>query len=172
MDKWFAASATYDDYITTTFKSTLKMAEGGHLIGWTQHRDSFVALIVLLDQFSRHIYRGNANAFQNDSAALTVATAGIDVYYDQLNKYEKLFVLMPFTHAENVASQQKGLQYINSERTKCPDDPWWKEVHQHAIGHLHVIKTFARFPKRNRVLGRRSTPAEIQYMNEFPDRPY
>ncbi len=172
MDKWFIKSTTYDDHITFHFQSTLKKAEGGYLKEWMHHKDSFVALIVLLDQFSRHIYRGTASAFQNDPAALAVATAGIDVYYDQLNKYEKLFVLMPFMHAEDVASQHKVLQYLNIERTECPDDPWWQDAHQHAVGHLRVIERFGRFPKRNRALGRRSSPEEKEYMKDFPDRPY
>ena len=172
MDKWFMKSTTYDEYIKTEFGETLKKAENGELVGWMLNKNSFVAYIVLLDQFSRQIYRGQGEAFQNDHNALIILNMCNDVYYDQLNKYEKMFVLMPYMHSEILKYQRLGWKRVVSELNHHPEDTFWQNVHQHTVGHMDIIIRFGRFPKRNKALGRETTLEETQYIEENPNRPY
>lgn len=176
MDKWFIASSGYDEEIRTKFASTLRSAECGDCIHWLMSANSYVAHIVLLDQFSRQIYRGTRQAFQNDLSALTFAKMGMHSYYPTLNKYEKMFVLMPFMHAENLQAQEECVARVKeAEATARVDDkpdPFWTNVLGHAEGHREVVRRFGRFPKRNVVLGRTSTEEELAYIQETPNIPY
>jgi uncharacterized protein (DUF924 family) len=173
MDKWFVASSDYDEEIRTKFTSTLRDAERGDCIHWLMSANSYVAHVVLLDQFSRQIYRGSGQAYQNDLSALTFARMGIHSYYPTLNKYEKMFVLLPFMHSENLQVQEECVLLVDDEiSTNGSVDPFWVNVLRHATGHCEVIRRFGRFPKRNTVLGRKSTDKELAYIRETPNIPY
>ena len=172
MDKWFMKSSTYDEFITKEFGDTLKTAEKGELMGWLVNKDSFVAYIILVDQFSRQIYRGKREAFQNDSNALVALNMCIDVYYNQLNKYEKMFILMPYMHSENLTYQRLGWKRVLAELNDHPEDTLWQNVHQHTVGHMDTIEKFGRFPKRNAALSRETTEEEKKYIEDHPNRPY
>jgi len=176
MDKWFTTSSDYDEEIRTKFASVLQDAERGDCIHWLMSANSYVAHIVLLDQFSRQIYRGTRRAFQNDLSALTFAKMGMHSYYPTLNKYEKMFVLMPFMHAENLQAQEecvaRAKEAEEAPRVNGESDPFWANVLRHAKGHCEVVRRFGRFPKRNIVLGRTSTEKELAYIQETPNIPY
>ena len=193
-DKWFMKSKDYDAEIKEKFGSLLKLAEEGKGMGWLVSKESFVAYIILLDQFSRHIYRGSKDSYKNDFASLLFVKQGFQIYGPELEGYEFMFAFMPYMHTENLELQLEGKAIFdryykatqdivydhnsnltNEEQEKLKQE--WKmfqEMKPHAEGHLECIQTFGRFPKRNKVLGRESTEEEKEYMEQpaVKKRPY
>jgi len=172
MDKWFMKSQSYDDEICEKFGPLLKEAEDGKHFHWLLNKASFMAHIVLLDQMSRHVHRGTGDSFKNDPGVLIFTELGIDVYFDTMNNYEKMFALLPYMHSELLMYQEKGLERLERVLLKHPEDKFWKNMHMHTLGHLDTVRRFGRFPKRNVMLGRKSTEEEEAYMKEHMDRPY
>ena len=107
-DKWFMKSQDYDEEIKEKFGDLLKEAEQGHGFSWLHTKDSYVAHIILLDQFSRHIYRGSGDSFKNDNGCMVFVELGWEMYKEQLKGYEFMFAFMPFMHTENIIYQKKG----------------------------------------------------------------
>lgn len=130
-DKWFMKSEDYDEEITEKFGDLLKEAEHGKGFGWLVSKDSYIAHIILMDQFSRHIYRGKGDAFKNDKGCLIFVELGWELYKEELKGYEFMFAFMPFMHTESLIYQKKGeqhffghkdlyKQYPNARETKRP----------------------------------------------------
>ena len=116
LDKWFIKSSEYDDEIKEKFGDLLKEAEKGNGFGWLTSKDSFVAYIILTDQFSRHIYRGSGDAFKNDVSTMIFTKLGFDLYRHQLIGYEFMFAFMPYMHSESIKYQKKGEKIFNKHR--------------------------------------------------------
>jgi uncharacterized protein (DUF924 family) len=194
-DKWFLRSNKYDDEIKEKFGDLLKEAEKGKGYGWLISKDSFVAYIILMDQFSRHIYRGSCDAFKNDKGTMIFTELGFEIYKDDLIGYEFMFAFMPYMHTESLLYQEKGKEIFNNYYSVCEqkqkqknmptlkselllhyqqDLKMLKSMKNHMEGHFVVIEQFGRFPKRNEALGRISTQNEINYMNQphVRERPY
>ena len=114
-DKWFMKSENYDEEIKEKFGDLLKEAEQGRGFGWLNTKDSYVAYIILLDQFSRHIYRGTGEAFKNDIGVMIFAELGFELYREQLKGYEFMFAFMPYMHTENKSYQKKGEKIFRSQ---------------------------------------------------------
>lgn len=112
-DKWFMNGANYDEEIKEKFNDLLKEAEKGKGYGWLVSKDSFVAYIILMDQFSRHIYRGTTDAFKNDNGIMIFTELGFELYREQLKGYEFMFAFMPYMHTESLLYQRKGQIYFN-----------------------------------------------------------
>lgn len=194
-DKWFTKSQDYDQEIKEKFGDLLKEAEQGKGFSWLHTKDSYVAHIILLDQFSRHIYRGSGDSFKNDNGCMIFVELGWEMYKEQLEGYEFMFAFMPYMHTENMAYQKKG-QFnfgihkqlygpTNSSQPRPLADPkqvsymdsvdevtnydkeytMLKSMEPHVLGHKQTIQMFGRFPKRNVALGRESTIQEGQYLN-------
>lgn len=106
--KWFTNSTKYDKQIQKKFGDLLTEAEHGKGFGWLVNKDSYVAHIILMDQFSRHIYRGTKDAFKNDKGCLIFAELGWELYKEELQGYEFMFAFMPYMHTENLLYQKKG----------------------------------------------------------------
>jgi len=115
-DKWFMKSQEYDEEIKEKFGDLLKEAEQGKGFGWLNTKDSYVAYIILLDQFSRHIYRGNGDSFKNDNGCMIFTELGFELYREQLKGYEFMFAFMPYMHTENGLYQQKGEGYFVDQK--------------------------------------------------------
>ena len=193
-DKWFMKSQDYDEEITEKFGDLLKEAEHGKGFGWLVSKDSYVAHIILMDQFSRHIYRGKGDAFKNDKGCLIFVELGWELYKEELKGYEFMFAFMPYMHTENILYQKKGVQHFLRHKalydtTSTPhsrpltdeNHPSYmgyiestnydkeynmlKSMEPHTVGHKQTIQMFGRFPKRNEALGRKSTIQEEQYLN-------
>ena len=107
-DKWFMKSEDYDEEIKEKFGDLLKEAEKGKGYGWLVNKDSYVAYIILMDQFSRHIYRGKGDAFKNDNGCMIFVELGWNIYSKQLKGYEFMFAFMPYMHTENGVYQSMG----------------------------------------------------------------
>jgi len=111
-DKWFMKSEDYDEEITEKFGDLLKEAEQGKGYGWLVSKDSYVAYIILMDQFSRHIYRGKGEAFKNDDGCMIFVELGWNIYSKQLKGYEFMFAFMPYMHTEHIGYQKKGVLWF------------------------------------------------------------
>ena len=172
--KWFHSAGKYDEEIRKKFGKILKEAEKGNLLHWLQSKEGYLAHIVLMDQFSRHIYRDTAEAYKNDKKALLFMEMALSQYLDEFNSIEQMFVLMPYQHCEDIECQRLGLKILNNlvDNYKGKDISVLKTALYHQKGHLKVIEKFKRFPKRNELLKRLSTMEEIDYMDNSEKLPY
>ena len=133
-------------------------AARGGLGAWQATPLASLALIVALDQFPRNMFRGTARAFATDRLALAAAANAIDRGFERaLSQPERTFVCLPFEHAEALAAQRRSLELF---RALDPDNLEW------ARRHYEVIERFGRFPHRNALLGRASTPEEIEFLKQ------
>lgn len=161
--RWFGASAELDTQLRTEFGGDLERAARGECDGWSTTPRGSVALVILLDQWSRNIHRGSARMFQNDGKALTLAqqvvARGEDV---ALTAAERQFLYMPFMHSESLAAQQRSLELFERLAHDAPSS----DVRAFARAHHDIVARFGRFPHRNAMLGRASTAAETQFLAE------
>ena len=194
-DKWFMKSSDYDNEIKEKFGDLLKEAEKGKGYGWLVSKDSYVAYIILMDQFSRHIYRGTGDSFKNDKGVMIFTELGFEIFKDELIGYEFMFAFMPYMHTELISYQKKGKRLFyayyktienkkNKKKLTISESELELKYKQninmldsmksHVEGHYAVIQQYGRFPKRNIALGRISTTSEIEYMNleHVRNRPY
>ena len=162
--RWFVQNADFDREIVQRFQADYELAAQGQLTHWTETARGGVALILVLDQFPRNMFRNDPRAFTTDPLAQQIAEQMIDAGLDrQLRLVERYFVYVPFMHSENRAHQQRSVQLFQQlvkERAYF-DTPY-------VVRHQEVIDRFGRFPHRNTVLGRASTPAELEFLKQ-PD---
>lgn len=169
--KWFGKRSEVDEYIKTTFEDDLELAVGGKLKSWEDASRSNLALIILLDQFSRNIYRGTAKAFAHDSLAIEICLRGIENGFDKrLHPVERLFFYMPLEHSEDLEMQKKSVEYFSmlEKLFSFPQSlaSMITEFRKYAEMHYVTIKRFGRFPHRNEILGRESTTEEIEFLTQ------
>jgi uncharacterized protein (DUF924 family) len=158
--EWFRKDPAFDAAIRERFGGAIETALAGGFADWTAPRGK-LARIVLLDQFTRNSFRGAAQAFAGDALALALAdetvARGDDV---PLIPVERWFVYLPYVHAESLAAQERAVSLYRRLREETGlDEPLvWAERH------AEVIRLFGRFPHRNAILGRESTPEEIAFL--------
>lgn len=163
---WFRGGA--DSAIARQFGGLLEQAARGELDHWSRSPRSRLALIVVLDQFSRSIHRGAARAFAQDPKALALALEGFEIgHYAALETpWEKTFFFLPLGHSEELAHLEKAVELAEQLAAQAP--PELRRILEHsasqARGHRDVIARFSRHPHRNAVLGRRSTAEELEYL--------
>jgi uncharacterized protein (DUF924 family) len=161
--EWFLKSAEFDAEIRRRFLATLDAARVGALDSWRHAPRSSLALVIVLDQFSRNLFRDSPEAFANDGAALSIARDMVAAGWDlQLTPLERGFVYLPFEHSESLADQDEALRCFAVLRqvAETADLYTWAEKHH------RVIARFGRFPHRNAVLGRPNTPEEDAFLQE------
>jgi len=164
---WFGASADVDRQIGARFAQACAAAAAGGLDHWAAEPRAALARILLLDQFPRNLYRATARAFATDAKALRATRALVAAgHLAALTPVEQAFALMPYQHAESLPDQREGVALFERAAATAPRP--WAEVMESYAGfarrHLQIIERFGRFPHRNRVLNRASTPAEEQFM--------
>ena len=167
MQWWFGGGPEVDRQISERFGDVLEQARRGELDSWAQTPRGRLALIVVLDQFSRNIYRGSPLSYAQDEKALELAVEGIEAGMDrELTRMERIFFWMPLGHSEDLALQQQSVRHQEEEASDAP--PHRKvEVEfgiSQAKGARDVIARFGRHPHRNEILGRTSTPEELEYL--------
>jgi uncharacterized protein (DUF924 family) len=167
---WFGDGRKYDAEIGARFGALYGRAAGGGLEEmWAESPRGRLALIILLDQFSRHIHRGSGSAFAQDPAAQRLAVDAIEHGLDRaLIPAARSFFYLPLEHAEDISLQRLS---VESFRRLCDDvaPPWRKDYESfldYAQRHHDIIARFRRFPHRNDALGRESTPEEIEFLKE------
>ena len=173
MDVWFGDDAAFDHEIETEFANDVACASEGQLDHWAQEPRGRLALILLLDQFRRNMYRNTAQAFELDKIALKLCVEGAMARKDQgLTPIQRAFFYMPLQHAESVKVQAKGCELFN--RLADAVSPTYREtfatIAQFAELHRDIVAQFGRFPHRNELLGRTNTPEEDEYLaGDSPD---
>lgn len=153
---WFRKDAAFDTLFRNRFLAAHEAAARGELDHWLATPDGALALILLLDQFPRNCFRGEARMFATDAHAVAAADAAIAAGYDMaLPDDIRVFVYLPFEHAEDLALQDRCVAL-------CA--PLREDYARYAVLHRDIIARFGRFPHRNEILGRPSTPEEIAYL--------
>ena len=155
--EWFTKNPAFDLEIEQRFIRVIEAAALGQLDMMAQSPEGAVALVVVLDQFPRNVYRGDARAFAHDAQALNIASTALDKGFDEeVMAVMRKFLYLPFEHSENVADQERAVQLF--ERLGDDQGLEW------ALKHREVIVKFGRFPHRNAVLGRVSTVEEKHFL--------
>lgn len=163
--QWFSGGKKLDTPIRKKFGNLAHQATQGALDHWASSPYGRLALIILLDQFSRHIFRGTAQAYAQDARAQQLVLEGIQKGDDQpLLPTERHFFYMPLMHAEDKALQALSVEKFKTLRHEV------KGVMTAAQEHRAVIERFGRFPHRNKMLGRVSTPEEVAFLNSGENR--
>lgn len=170
---WYGSGKLLDNEITQRFGATLQRAVNGDLDHWADTAEGRLALIIVLDQFSRHIHRGQREAFAADPIAQQHCLQGMQGGRDrQLAIVHRAFFYMPLEHAESASLQQQSKTAFAQLLSEAP--PAWQSfaegAQKWAVEHAQIIDRFGRFPHRNDILGRVSTTEEIDYMNAGANR--
>lgn len=165
---WFGGTVEQDRQIRVQFGHLVEQARNGELTEWTDRPRGRLALIILIDQFSRNVYRGNPQAFSADARALQLAIEGYDAgAFTQFDSLEQIFAYLPFSHAEDLAMQKRAVELAQRAALSAPE--MWRDMLFSAVDyarkHLDVIARFGRFPHRNIVLGRVNTAEESAYLD-------
>ena len=160
-EAWFKKDPAFDEAIAAKFSVDCERALAGDLNSLMKTAEGCLALIILLDQFPRNIFRGSPRAFASDEKARQVARHVLDKEFDQgMQAVERLFLYLPFEHSEDVVDQERMLELTQA----LGDD----RLIEYARRHFDIIACFGRFPHRNEALGRESTEEEKAFL-EQPD---
>ena len=157
--QWFVKDLNVDEEISQRFGRLVKQAGAGECYSWRSTAKGRLAEIIVLDQFSRNIYRDTPESFAHDPMALVLAQEAVSVgILDDFNQVELQFLLMPFMHSESKLIHQ----YAEPLFTKYVDD----DVNRYEVMHKTIIDRFGRYPHRNGILGRESTTEELAFLKE------
>jgi uncharacterized protein (DUF924 family) len=167
MQWWFQGGPEVDREISERFGQVLEQARRGELDSWAQTSRGRLALIIVLDQFSRNVYRGSPLSYAQDEKVLELAVEGIDAGMDrELTPMERIFFWMPLGHSEDLALQERSVRHQEEEMANAP--PHLRVEAEFGVsqakGARDVIARFGRHPHRNEILGRTSTPEELEYL--------
>ena len=162
-----AGGPEVDREITERFGELLERARRGELDHWADTPRGRLALIIVLDQFSRNIYRGSPLSYSQDEKALRLALEGIEAGMDrELTPVERNFFWLPLGHSEDLALHERGVRHAEEEAANAP--PHLRVMAEFGVSQARaareVIARFGRHPHRNEVLGRTSTPEELEYL--------
>ena len=154
--RWFEKNATFDAEVRSRFLPLYE--ELARRNDWLSSSSYCLARIVVLDQFPRNMFRSSPRAFAADPLALAAAKHAVAEGYDRdLLPVEKQFVYLPFEHSEGLADQERACELMR---------PLGEDLYDWAVRHKRIIERFGRFPHRNEVLGRKSTPEEIEFLKQ------
>jgi uncharacterized protein (DUF924 family) len=156
--RWFERDNVFDDEVRRRFLATYEAAAAGKLTDWEQSAEGSLALLILLDQFPRNMFRGEARAFATDALARAVASRAILNGFDGAFPDMRGFFYLPFEHSENLADQERCTALYKAAGDA--DGVKWAEIH------ADIIRRFGRFPHRNAVLGRMTTPEEQKFLDD------
>jgi len=155
--RWFKKDADLDAEIRRRFLARHEQAASGALAAWEQNAEGALALLILLDQFPRNMFRGDKRAFASDDLALSIASRGILNGFDSAFEDMRTFFYLPFMHSEDLGDQEKAIAFYRACNNE--DGVKWAELH------ADIIRRFGRFPHRNAVLGRATTPEEKAFLD-------
>ncbi len=165
---WFKSTAEHDDRLRDLFLADYERAASGALDAWEAAPESALALLLLLDQIPRNIFRATPRAYATDPAALAAADRALARGFDAaVPPAWRKFFYMPFHHSEDLADQRRARMLAESlPRDRDDRDPERGGLRRYGRPYVEVIERFGRFPHRNAILGRVSTPEEIAFMEE------
>lgn len=168
MDRWFGSDPGLDQAIASRFGDLVARASAGELDHWADSPRGRLALIIVLDQFRRNMFRGTADAFSQDKRALKLCVEGtVNSDYKKLSAEQQLFFFMPLQHAESRTVQEKSVSIYRALANRVSETlrETFLTTAQFAELHRDIVEEFGRFPHRNEVLGRENTPAEQAYLS-------
>ena len=156
--RWFAKDEVFDAEFKSRFEAAHHAAAAGTLDAWAGEAEGALALLVLLDQFPRNAWRGSARMFATDARARAVARAAIDAGLDrQVDDGLRAFFYLPLTHSESLADQERSVA-LNAALDA--------DTQRYAVLHRDIVARFGRFPHRNPMLGRETTPEEQAFLDQ------
>lgn len=156
-ERWFNKDAAFDEEIRQRFLTSYEAAAEGKLSAWEDSAEGALALLILLDQFPRNMFRGSARAFAADPLARAVAAGALVRGFDaQVPSSMRAFFYLPFEHSEDLADQERAVALFKASGDA--DGLKWAELH------ADIIRRFGRFPHRNAVLGRKTTAEERAFL--------
>jgi uncharacterized protein (DUF924 family) len=161
--RWFEKDDAFDRECKTRFLPLYEKGASGELVRWKGSPADCLALILLLDQFPRNMFRGTPRAFATDALALEAARHAVAQDFDQtLLPVERMFMYLPFEHSESLEDQIKACE-LTKPLTAYVETA---DAYRYAVLHRDIIQRFGRFPHRNAILGRASTPEEIEFLKQ------
>jgi uncharacterized protein (DUF924 family) len=159
---WFEKNPEFDREIRVRFLALYEQAASGALDEWRGLQGECLALVIVLDQFPRNLFRGDAKAFASDARARGAARHAIEAGYDEaMIPVERLFLYLPFEHSESLEDQWRAIALIG----RLAPWPETADVFSYAVRHWEIVRRFGRFPHRNAVLGRATTPEEQAFLD-------
>jgi uncharacterized protein (DUF924 family) len=167
--RWWTKDPGFDAEIRRRFEATWRAIMDGRHDAWLAEARGRLAYVVVLDQFSRNMFRADPAAFAGDARALAAAREGLSRGHDrELRGQERIFLYMPFMHSEALADQELCVELFRTFRAEAPPGlaTQLDEQVDYAIRHRDVIARFGRFPHRNQVLSRASTPEELEFLKQ------
>ncbi|OZG71269.1 hypothetical protein BTA51_21725 [Hahella sp. CCB-MM4] len=167
--RWFVADRKYDRELRRRFLTSVVMASEGALDHWLDEPEGYVAVVLLLDQVSRHIYRGTSLTYDNDKAARRYVRKGLDDGNEKgMSVAQKIFFYLPLTHSEILQDQKESVRLHEAlyEMSQGAEKDFVSPYMQDARSRYEIIKRFGRFPHRNKVLKRASRPEEDAFLGE------
>ena len=158
-EQWYKKDPAFDETIRSRFADTITAALSARLDSWADELDSCLALILVLDQFTRNIYRDTPKAFIGDEMALALSLRCVDRgFLSHENAAWRQFMLMPMMHSEDLGIQDRSIPLFKQHANTL--------THQYAVKHRDIVARFGRFPHRNAILGRPSSEEELAFLKE------
>lgn len=156
-DWFFNKKPGFDALVRRKFLKTYQAVVRGETADWRKTPRGRLAEIIVLDQFSRNMFRGTPEMYRYDSLALALAQEAVRTGADKkLSKKERMFIYLPYEHSESKKVQKESLRLFKQI--------WGKDLLKYAIDHKRIVDRFGRFPHRNKILGRKSTPSEKKFL--------
>jgi uncharacterized protein (DUF924 family) len=165
---WFIKDAAFDQQMRDRFLPTYEQAAAGKLDCWQESPAGSLALVLVLDQFPRNMFRGDPKAFATDHKALGTTQGAIAKnFHQQLKPLQQLFLYLPLEHSENLEHQNQCVALFHRLIADHPGlGKEFEDTYSYAVRHQAVIERFGRFPHRNEILGRETTPAEAEFLKQ------
>jgi uncharacterized protein (DUF924 family) len=171
--RWFTYDPDFDAEILRRFGHLPEQAAAGNLDAWMDAAESALARVIVLDQFPRNLYRHDSRAFAFDGLALAGSQAAVERGFDlRVHPLQAALMYLPFEHAEDLAMQRRAVALFTALQSRAPagSEAQFARYADYARRHHEVIARFGRFPHRNALLGRPSSPDEVQYLEQGGER--
>jgi uncharacterized protein (DUF924 family) len=160
-NEWFRKDPEFDARVTARFADLYEEAVAGELGSWRDNAESCLALVIVLDQFPRNMFRGDGRTHAEDDRALGASAYAVEHALDrELPAFQRMFLYMPFMHSENVAHQRRSVELFE----RLAGEEGAPDVVSYAVAHRDIVERFGRFPHRNEILGRETTPEEAAFL--------
>lgn len=167
LSRWFVPDPDFDRLCKALFLSSYRDAACGRLDGWKTKPRTCLALVLLLDQFPRNMFRDTARAFATDAKALEVSRHAIASGFDRdVPQIMRMFFYLPLEHSEHLNDQMDSVRLADALADEYCESLEGMAIRKSAESHLETIRRFGRFPTRNQALGRRSTKQEIEFLKQ------
>jgi uncharacterized protein (DUF924 family) len=160
-EAWFTKDPEFDRLVRDRFEALYEAAAAGDLDDWKEEARSCLALVIVLDQFPRNMFRGDPRSYATDRKAQETAEYAVDHALDrELPEFQRTFLYMPFMHSEDPVHQRRSVELFRRLGGNETDSSYY------AVRHMEIIERFGRFPHRNEILGRQTTPEEAEFLTQ------